>query len=140
MDLYLICAWRCCIFYDRFSSVRKNRTSRALHLPVSERCDDKTRRIPQVLVRVLELRVADVGVALALVLVPPVAQLTEPLERQRAVNLLQHQRGDDVAGVHVDGADGHDLLPVALVQFADEQVDQGVQLQDLCRVVWCVGR
>ena len=60
------------------------------------------------------------------------SELAEPMKRQRILHLLAHQAGDDVAGVHVDGADGHDLLAVALAQFADEQVDQGVQLIDLC--------
>ena len=81
--------------------------------------------------RVAELRVADVGEAVVDQLVPAVAQLREPEERLRAVDLLGDQFADDVARVHVDRADGHDLLAVAAAQLADEQVDEGGELADL---------
>ena len=45
--------------------------------------------------------------------------------------LLGDQLGHHVAGVDVDGADGHDLLPVARRQLPQQHVDQGVQLGDL---------
>lgn len=37
--------------------------------------------------------------------------------------------------MHVDGADGHDLLPVALGERAQQQRDQVVQLGDLLLVI-----
>ena len=45
--------------------------------------------------------------------------------------LLGDQLGHHVAGVDVDGTDGHDLLPVARRQLPQQHVDQGVQLGDL---------
>jgi len=87
--------------------------------------------IAQVLVRIFELRIANVCEAILLPLVPPVPQLALPLERLRALHLGLHQLGDDVPGVHVNRTDGHDFLPLLLGQLSDQQRDQRAQLRDL---------
>ena len=45
--------------------------------------------------------------------------------------LCRDHLGHHVARVHVDGADGHDLHPVASAEAPDEQRDERVQLADL---------
>ena len=62
---------------------------------------------------------------------PPVPELAEPDEGLGVVHLLLDELGHHVPGVDVDGADGHDLLPVAGGQVAQEVGDQGVQLGHL---------
>ena len=42
-------------------------------IPVCERGDNQPGRVPQVLVRVLELSITDVGKAVSLLLIPPAA-------------------------------------------------------------------
>ena len=59
------------------------------------------------------------------------SELAEPDEGLGIVHLLLDEFGDHVPGVDIDGADGHDLLPVAGGQFAQEVGDQGVELRDL---------
>jgi len=80
---------------------------------IGERCDDESGSVAQVLVPVSELCVTDVGVTVHPVVVPPVSQLRLPHEGERALDLAGDHLAHDVAGVHVDGADGHDLLSVA---------------------------
>jgi len=82
-------------------------------------------------VRVSELRVADVGEAVLLLVIPAVSQLRQPRERLRVLDLLRDQLADHVAVVNLDRADGHDLLSIARRQFADQQHDECVQLRDL---------
>lgn len=43
--------------------------------------------------------------------------------------------GYHVSGVDVDGADGHDLLPIARCQLPDKHGDEGVELGHLLPVV-----
>ena len=62
---------------------------------------------------------------------PPVPELAEPDEGLGVVHLLLDELGHHVPGVDVDGADGHDLLPVARGQVAEEVGDQRVQLRHL---------
>ena len=81
--------------------------------------------------RVGELGVADVGEAVAHVVVPAVAELRDPDEGLRVVHLLEDDELHYVARVHVDGADGHDLLAVTSRQVADQHDDQVVQLDHL---------
>lgn len=76
-------------------------------------------------------------------LVPTMTKLRQPQEGLRAVDLrkakngidqvafesiatpylLSDQFGDDVTGVHVDGANGHDFLSVTLRQLPDQHCD-----------------
>lgn len=56
---------------------------------------------------------------------------TGALARPQGSCLGRDHFGHHVAGVHVDGADGHDLHPVASVEVPDEQRDERVQLTDL---------
>ena len=58
-------------------------------------------------------------------------ELAEPDEGLGVVHLLLDELGHHVSGVDVDGADGHDLLPVSRGQVAQEVGDQGVQLGHL---------
>ena len=44
---------------------------------------------------------------------------------------LCDELGHHITSVHVNGAQGHDLLPVPAGQLSQKQVDQGVQLGDL---------
>lgn len=46
-------------------------------------------------------------------------------------HLLSDHLGDHVPGMDVDGADGHDLLPVAAGKLANQHGDQGVELRHL---------
>ena len=62
-------------------------------------------------------------------------ELRLPHEGQHRLDLAGDELAHDVPRVHVDRADGHDLLPVALGQRAQEQRDQVVQLRDLLLVV-----
>ena len=91
--------------------------------PISERRDDEAGRVAKILVRVPELRVADVGEAVADAVVPAVPELAEPQEGLRVLHFLLNQFGDHVSGVHVDGTDGHDLLTVAFWQLANQHAD-----------------
>ena len=50
-------------------------------------------------------------------------------------NLPLDELEDDVTRVHVDGADGHDLLAVALAEVAQQHGDERVELCDLLLVV-----
>jgi len=96
--------------------------------PVSERSDDKPRCVAEVLVRVSELCVTDVGETILFFVVPAMSQLRQPRECLRFLDLLRDELADDVAVVHFNRTDGHDLLSVAGRQFADKQHDQRVQL------------
>uniref|UniRef100_A0A1I8JGD9 CCHC-type domain-containing protein n=1 Tax=Macrostomum lignano TaxID=282301 RepID=A0A1I8JGD9_9PLAT len=108
---------------------------------ISERSDHKSRRVTQVLVSVAELRVADVGKAVALdsslfvLFIPTMAQLGQPGEGLRILYLLGNQFSYDISIVHVDGTDGHDFLSVLSRQLANQHLDQGVQLCDLLLVI-----
>ena len=62
-------------------------------------------------------------------------ELRLPHEGEHRLDLAGDELAHDVPRVHVDGADGHDLLPVALGQRAQQQRDQVVQLRDLLLVV-----
>ena len=62
-------------------------------------------------------------------------ELALPHECQDALDLGRDELAHDVPGVHVDGADGHDLLPVALGEAAQEEGDEVVELRDLLLVV-----
>ena len=84
---------------------------------------DSPGRVAEVLVPVSELGIADVGKAVGLLVVPPVPELRLPHEGQRALDLVGDQLADDVSRVDVDGADGHDLLAVALGQGSQQQGD-----------------
>ena len=95
-----------------------------LYAPVSEWCDDKASSVTQVLVRVSELRVTDISETVPLFLVPAMPQLTQPRKRLCAINLLCNQFTDDVTRVHVNGADSHDLLAVALGQITQQHSDK----------------
>lgn len=46
------------------------------------------------------------------------SELAEPGEGLSVVDLLVDELGHHVSGVHVDGADSHDLLPVAAREVA----------------------
>ena len=83
--------------------------------------------------RVSELSIADVDEAVTLNVVPAMSQLTQPEERLRVVNLLRDQLRDDVTRVHINRTDRHDVLAVALRQFADEVMNESHELIDLCR-------
>ena len=48
-----------------------------------------------------------------MMIVRPVPELRLPHEGQGALDLARDELADDVSRVDVDGADGHDLLPVA---------------------------
>ena len=56
---------------------------------VGERRDDEAGRVAQILVRVDELSVANVGVTIQFRVVPAMAQLRLPQERQRALHLFK---------------------------------------------------
>ena len=99
--------------------------------PVGEWSDDQSRRVAEVLVWVFELRVTDIGETVLLLVVPAMSKLRQPRERLRVLDLLRDQLADDVAVVHLDGTDRHDLLSVARRQLADQQHDERVQLRYL---------
>lgn len=50
-------------------------------------------------------------------------------------HLLSDHLGHHIPGVHVDSADGHDLLPVALGERADEHGDERFELGHLLPVI-----
>ena len=81
--------------------------------------------------RVAELGIADVGEAIFLLLIPAMAQLREPRERLRVLHLLRDELGDDIAVVHLNGTDGHDLLSVAFGELSNQLGDENVELGDL---------
>lgn len=60
---------------DEHSRVELSRGTGSRALPVGQRGDDEPWCVAQVLVGVLQLRVADVGIAVPLALVPAVPQL-----------------------------------------------------------------
>lgn len=62
--------------------------------PVGERGDDQPRRVAQVLVRVLDLGVADVSEAVLLLFVPAMPELGLPGEGLRAFHLQEARRGE----------------------------------------------
>ena len=80
---------------------------------------------------ILELSVADVGEAVAKVVIPSMTELGHPDEGLRVFNLFGDDLRHHVAGVHVNGADGHNFLAVSRRQVADQHVDQVIQLIDL---------
>lgn len=41
------------------------------------------------------------------------------------------QLSDDVSSMDINGANGHDLLAIALSEFSNEQGDEVIQLGDL---------
>ena len=87
-------------------------------LPVCQWCDHKSRCVPKVLIRILELGIADVGKTVLLGLIPAVPQLAEPGEGLGILSLLLDQLAHHVTSVHIDGTDGHDLLTVATGEVA----------------------
>lgn len=50
-------------------------------------------------------------------------------------HLLSDHLGHHISGVDVDGADGHDLLPIARCKLANQQGDEGVELGNLFSVI-----
>lgn len=50
---------------------------------------------------------------------------------ENIVHLLSNHLRDDVSGMNVDGADGHDLLPIALCELPDQHGDEDVKLGHL---------
>lgn len=104
-------------------------------IPVSEWGDDKSRGVPQVLVRVAELSVTNVGIAVLVVVVPPVSELRQPGEGLRAVHLGGNQFAHHVTSMHINGTDGHDLLSISRGQLTQQQSNQVVQLLHLLFVV-----
>ena len=72
---------------------------------------------------VSELGIADVGEAIGLGVVPTVPQLWLPHEGQRALDLVGDELADNVSGVDINGADGHDLLTISLGQGAEQKGD-----------------
>lgn len=50
---------------------------------------------------------------------------------QRCTCLLRNQFCHHISGVDIDGADGHDLLPVSRWKFSQKKCDQCVQLWNL---------
>ena len=59
------------------------------------------------------------------------AELGKPRESLCVFHLLHNQLGHYVPVVNLHGADGHDLLPLALRQLAYQHHDQSVQLGNL---------
>ena len=105
------------------------------NIPICERRDDETRRVPQVLVPVPELGVADVGIAIPVAVVPTVPELGLPHEGQSRLDFVGDEFSNHVPGVHVDGANGHDLLPVPFGERTEKKGDQIVELSNLFLVV-----
>lgn len=54
-------------------------------------------------------------------------------------HLLRNHLGYHVSGVNIDGADGHDLLPITRGKLPDQHGDEGVQLRHLLPVVLLQG-
>ncbi len=100
-------------------------------LPICQRSDHKPGCIAKILIGILELCITDIGKAILLLFIPSVSQLTQPLEGLRVIDLLVDQGGHNVTGVHVDGANGHDLLTVTFAEFTDQHVDESIELMDL---------
>ena len=69
--------------------------------PVGEWGDDESWCVAEVLVRVAELSVTDVGETVELLLVPTMTQLRQPRERLRVLHLLSNQLGHHVTVVHL---------------------------------------
>ena len=78
-----------------------------------------------------ELGVADVGEAVAEVVIPSVTELRHPDEGLGVFSFFGDDDRYHVTSVHVDSADGHDLLAVPRRQVANKHGDQIVQLIDL---------
>ena len=69
---------------------------------VGERRDDESGRVAQILVRVDELSVANVGVTIHFRVVPAMAQLRLPQERQRALHLRMQMTRDGGEGFRIE--------------------------------------
>lgn len=50
-------------------------------------------------------------------------------------HLLSNHLGHHIPGMHIDGAYGHDLLPVPLGEWADQHADEGFELGHLLLVI-----
>ena len=109
--------------------IRRKTTGEAS--PVSERGDDKTRRVAQVLVRVAELGVTDVSKTVVLALVPAMAQLGQPGKALSVLYFGTDEFGHYITGVHINGTDGHNLLTITLRQLTNQHLDERIQLLDL---------
>ena len=63
------------------------------------------------------------------------SELTEPQEGLGIIHFLSDDLCHHVSGMHIDGADGHDPLPVGFREVSKQQVDESVQLVHLFLVV-----
>ena len=82
-----------------------------------------------------ELGVANVGIAIPIPVVPTVPELGLPHEGQSRLDFVGDEFSNHVSGVHVDGANGHDLLPVPFGERAKKKGDQIVELSNLFLVI-----
>ena len=101
------------------------------HASIGERRDDETSGRADVLVHVGNLRVADVDLEFAGLLVGAVAELRGPLERVRDVHLFVDELLAGIASVHVDGAQRQHLLAVQFLEFAVDSLDDPLELVEL---------
>jgi hypothetical protein len=98
---------------------------------VREGSDAQAAAVADVLVVVRNLGVADVDLAVLGLLIDQVPQLALPLEAGAALHTLVDEALDHVTRVHVDGAQGDELLAVQLAQVAVDELDQPNQLLHL---------
>ena len=96
---------------------------------VRERRDHQRAAVPDVLVGVRLVEIANVDPAVRRLFVDAVAQLRLPLEAVSHLHTRIDQSRDHVAPVDVDGHHRDDLLPVTLRQLAINQIGQVVELR-----------
>lgn len=99
--------------------------------PVGEWGNDEPAGVAEVLVAVLELRVGLLGDAVVDVAVPVEAQLLEPLEGPGVRAARLGQVLDDVARVHLDRHQRHDLQTLVLGQVCPDRLREFVQHEHL---------
>ena len=56
----------------------------------------------------------------------PVSELGEPKEGLCIVHLVRNHLLHHISGMHINGADGHDLLAITFSQFPQQVSDEGI--------------
>ena len=95
---------------------------------VSERSDHKGTTIPDVLIGVRFVEIANVNPAVSSLLMDAVAQLRLPLKAVTSFNTSVDELRDHIATVDINCDQCDDLLAVTLCQFSVDQVRQVIQL------------
>mmetsp|Transcript_12554 Transcript_12554/g.15114 ORF Transcript_12554/g.15114 Transcript_12554/m.15114 type:complete len:488 (-) Transcript_12554:4788-6251(-) len=101
---------------------------------IRQRGNNQTSAVTDVLILVLDLRVADVNLRLLGLLVLDISELRLPLEGGSGVNAFVHQARDHITGVDINRTESHNLLPVSVGELSINQLDQVVQMLHLLPV------